>query len=678
VTPRQLPGTTRHFIGRAAELARLDELLERCSGTGHTATVAAITGTAGVGKTTLALHWAHRAAASFPDGQLFLNLRGFGPSGTPVSTGYALRTLLEALGVRPSRLPSGIDAQTGLYRSLTADKRLLIVLDNAHDADHIRALIPASPSCMVLVTSRDQLTGLVTLLDAQPVSLDLPSAQEARELLTRRAAADRFGHEPARTLDELTTLCARLPLALSVAAGYLAAHPQAQVASLVARLRDTRSRLAALDAGDEATDVRAVFSWSFRQLDETAARVFRLLSVHPGPDIALTTVASVAGLPIERARPALDLLTRAHLLVESSPDRFTMHDLLRTYCAELAEIHENAAGRRDATLRMLDHYLHTAMRASRAISPQRERPAVADAAEGVVLPEVENLAQALAWYASERPALHGVIARAHALGFPSHAFQIAWATTVYFYQGAYWDDWLATQLIALAAAEELGDTAGQARAQRNIGMAHSGRGDAQRAHAHMERALGLQIAHGHLLGEASTLEALAVSHGQHGDIRKALHYSQRAVEVYRELGHRPGQASALNSVGWFHARLGDYDSALACCSEALELFEELGLRFSQAGLWDTFGYIHHQLGEHDRAVACYDRAVALHREFGARQQLADTLDQLGDAQLAADDADAARKSWHEALTVYEDLEVNATATAAIRRKLAPWEGLGPG
>jgi len=346
VVPRQLPGASRHFSGRSRELGQLAAVLDLAGAAGQTASIAVITGTAGVGKTTLAVHWSWQVADQFPDGQLYLNLRGFDPGGEPVQPGHAIRGLLEALSVPMNRIPAAIDAQTGLYRSLLAGKRMLILLDNARDAEQVRPLLPGSPSCLVLVTSRNRLSGLVATEGAKPVVLGLPTDEEALDLLTRRLGAERIAREEPAAVDELIRMCAHLPLALAVAAGRLGMNPDFPFDALTERLRGTTDlRLAALEDGDGATSIRAVLSWSYQQLSTPAARTFRLLGLHPGPDFSLSAVASLAGVAPEQARSALDELVGAQLVIEQAPGRFSFHDLLRVYAGELVTTLDDDAER---------------------------------------------------------------------------------------------------------------------------------------------------------------------------------------------------------------------------------------------------------------------------------------------------------------------------------------------
>ncbi len=341
--PRQLPGAVPHFTGRSEELARLSQITDQArSQAPGTVLISAIGGTAGVGKTALAVHWAHQVANRFPDGQLYVDLRGFGPSCAPMPAATAVRRFLDALAVPAERIPADLDAQIGLYRSLLAGKRILIVLDNARDPDQVRPLLPGAAGCMVLITSRSRLTDLIALDGAIPLTVDLLTTREARELLVRRLGRARVSGEPAAA-DELIGLCARLPLAVNIAASGALAHPRTPLSSLAAELRDTRRRLDLLSAGTGAANLRAVFSWSCQTLSSPAARMFRLLGRHSGPDISIAVAASLAATGPDQARRALDELTAAHLLTEHAHGRYRLHDLLRAYATEQAQ----AASHRD-------------------------------------------------------------------------------------------------------------------------------------------------------------------------------------------------------------------------------------------------------------------------------------------------------------------------------------------
>ena len=355
--PAQLPPPLRAFTGRVRESAALDSLLSGVRQKHTAPVVVAVSGTAGVGKTTFAVQWAHSAITEFPDGQLYLNLRGYDASGSPMEPADAVRHVLDSFGIPAERIPANVDSQVGLYRSLLADKKLLLVLDNARDADQIRPLLPSSPGCVVLVTSRDQLTPLAVSHGAQLLTLDPLSIQDAYELITRRVGANRATAEP-DAMKQLISQCAGLPLALAITAARACAHPTFPLRDLAAQLYDTKAHLDRFHSSYQSTDLRAVFSWSYHALSPEAARLFRLFGIHPGPDIGTDAVANLAALPKDRTRILLTELAEAHLVTQHTPGRYTLHDLLRAFATELAHTHDTDQERRAATNRLLDHYLH--------------------------------------------------------------------------------------------------------------------------------------------------------------------------------------------------------------------------------------------------------------------------------------------------------------------------------
>jgi hypothetical protein len=329
-----LPAAVPHFTGRIFQAEAMSELL------GHSSVVVSvISGMAGIGKTAFAVQWAHQVRERFPDGQLYANLRGFDPGRSPMSSATAVRAFLEALGVAAQCIPASPQAQIGLYRSLLAERRMLIVLDDAYDAEQIRPLLPGATGCLVLVTSRNQLTSLVVSDGAHLITLDLLTVNEALDLLRARLGADRVSAEP-HAVEEIIARCGRLPLALATVAARAEAHPRFPLAALAEELRHAQGSLDAFHSADPATNMRTVFSCSYQALSPAAARLFRLLGIHPGPDISASAVASLIGLPARRLRPLLAELTDASLLGEHVPGRYTFHDLIRTYAAEQAETHE--------------------------------------------------------------------------------------------------------------------------------------------------------------------------------------------------------------------------------------------------------------------------------------------------------------------------------------------------
>jgi DNA-binding SARP family transcriptional activator/tetratricopeptide (TPR) repeat protein len=666
--PRQLPAAMAGFTGRAAELAALTEMLDDVgAGAPGTVVISAIGGTAGVGKTALAMHWAHRAAARFGDGQLHVNLRGFDPSGDPATPAEAIRGFLDALGLPPERIPPGPEVQEGLYRSLLADKRMLIVLDNARDEEQVRPLLPASPGSLVLVTSRSQLGGLAAADGARLISLDVLSHAEAVQLLTARLGAARAAAEPGAA-GQIVGLCARLPLALAVAAARAAARPGLALATLADELADSAGRLDALDSGDPGSSVRAVFSWSMRQLSPAAARMFRLLSLHPGPDITAAAAASLAALAKADARALLGELARAHLITEHVPGRYACHDLLRAYAAEQAQHTDGDTGRREATGRMLDHYLHTAARAARLLVPTREPVALAPPRPGAAAGQPADHRQAMAWFEAEHQVLLAAVSLAAGSGFDAHAWQLPWAMSDFLEARGHWQERAATQRTALAAATRLGNTAAQALCSRQLGAACNGLGDHDQARGHFARSLTLYQQLGNRHGEAKIHQNLGVLAERQGRYADALSHSEQALRLYQAIGDTTNEAAVLNAIGWCHDLLGDYQQARAFSRQALTLCAETGNRRTEGFAWHTVGYAEHQLGNLAEAAACYQRSLSILRESGYRFFEAGTLAHLGDTHQAAGDLTQAREAWQQALAILDDMQ--HPDAAQVRAKLA--------
>jgi tetratricopeptide (TPR) repeat protein/transcriptional regulator with XRE-family HTH domain len=668
IVPRQLPAAVAHFVGRDGELATLNAALDGAGqGTPATLVITAIGGMAGVGKTALAVHWAQQRAGRFPDGQLYIDLRGFDPSCAPMRAATAVRRFLDALQVPAGRIPADLGAQIGLYRSVLADKRVLIVLDNARDPEQVRPLLPGTAGCMVLITSRSRQTDLIALDGAIPLTVDLLTTREARELLVRRLGPARITSQQAAA-DELIGLCARLPLAVNIAASRAMAHPRAPLSSLAAELRDTRRRLDLLSAGTGAANLRAVFSWSCQAISSPAARMFRLLGVHPGPDISIAAAASLAATGPDQARRALDELTAAHLLTEHAHGRYRLHDLLRAYAAEQAQ----AASHRDdghaAACRVLDHYLYTARAATLLVYPARDLSAPPAPAPGAVPEHLASDRHALAWFDGERQVLLAATALAANARFDTHAWQIPSVLAGYLERGGHWHDYAATQTAALGAAERAGDLAGQANARLLLGRACSRTGSHQQAQRHLRHALELYTALGDHAGQAHAHHSLGWTLGQQRRYREALQQARQALSLYRTAGHRTGQARALNTVGWYGSLLGMHQQALTYCQQALELHHELGNHDGEADAWDSLGHAHHHLRHSSDAIACYRRALRLFQKLGDRHQQADTLARLGDTYRAARQPHHARDAWQQALDILTDL--HHPSVADIRTRLA--------
>ncbi|MEU7872849.1 BTAD domain-containing putative transcriptional regulator [Dactylosporangium sp. NPDC049140] len=400
--PAQLPADPATFVGRRTELARA-LALHAGDVAAATVVISAIGGMAGVGKTTLAVHWAHQVADQFTDGQLYVNLRGFSAEADVMRPEQALRGFLDALGVAPQSVPTGLDAQAALYRSLLTGRRMLVLLDNARDVEQVRPLLPGAGGCLAIVTSRSAMPGLVAAEGAQSLTLDVLSAEQGRDFLARRLGADRVAAEPA-AVEQIVTLCAGLPLALAIVAARAVTNPAFPLAATAKELRETHGSLDAFSGADGSINVRATFSWSYRTLSPDAMRLFRLLGGHPGPDVGVPAAASLLGVPVRQVRPLLAELTTAHMLVQSSPGRYGFHELLGAYAAELAET-VDVAGELDLVKRRnVEYYRRTAFRADRLLQPQRVPPQFASlpAADHVIAEPFEDQRAALAWFTTER------------------------------------------------------------------------------------------------------------------------------------------------------------------------------------------------------------------------------------------------------------------------------------
>ena len=663
--PRQLPAAARCFTGRKTELDLLDSLGFDPTGT---VVISAIDGMAGIGKTALAVHWAHQHADLFPDGQLYVNLRGFDPSGEPVPAATAVRGFLDALGVPAQRMPADPDEQAALYRSLLAERRMLVLVDNARDAGQVRPLLPGSPGCLVLVTSRNQLGGLVAIDGAVPMTLDLLTHEEARDLLERRLGHQRLAAAE-YAVDELINLCARLPLALNIVAAHAATHPAHKLSEFTGKLRDAKGRLDILTTEDVSADVRAVFSWSYRVLDPAVARVFRLLSVHPGPDIGLATAASLTALNLDRTRCALDALTRAHLISEPTAGRYTVHDLLRTYAAEQTLADDTETTRQDALRRVCDFYVHTACDAERILGPHRQHPKLGPPEPGTRPLSLCDDPVALAWFDAEHPNLLAAQRAAATHGWHLAVWQLAWALYTFHARRAHLHDDLAVWQAAVKAARHLPDPAARIAAHRYLGAAYGDLGQHQEAVRHLHEALALAEQHHDLAQQAGAHYLLGRSWGdQQGDYQQALHHATRSFQLCRDLGKPALEADALNLMGWFAARLGHYNTARAHCQAALTLYRDHDHPTAEAATLDSLGYIEHHTGHHHDAIDHYQRALTRYRDLGNTYQSANTLDHLGHPLAALGQHQQARSTWQHARDLYHQQERTADAER-IQRQL---------
>ena len=665
--PRQLPTPPRWFAGRAVELAELDAILAKAATESVATVIATVVGAAGIGKTSLALRWAHTVTEHFPDGQLYVDLRGFDPGGITGTAAEAVRGFLDAMGVPAARIPASAEAQSGLFRSLVAGRRMLFLLDNVRDAAHVRPLLPAAPGCLVLVTSRNQLAGLVAGEGAVPVRLDRLPAGDARDLLAGHLGARRVAAET-EAVDEIVARCAGLPLALAVVAARAATNPAFALAELARELGAAGSGLDPLTAGDTHTDVRAVLSWSYGRLDPGGARLFRLLSVHPGPEIAVPAAASLAGWPAPATGARLAELAEVNLLDEPAPTRYALHDLLRVYTGELADRHDRPADLRVARGRLIAHYLHSAHAAALRLDPHRDPIPLGVPAAGVLATRFADLPEAWAWITAEYPVLYGLIEQTAQAGPPAQAWRLAWTLTDFLNRTGRWSDQVRVFSTAAAAARQAGDRPDEAYAERILARALARLGRHAEAHERLRTALALFRDAGDQAGLAHTHLGVAWVHEQQGDQHNALRHDRLALDGFRAAGHRIGQARALNNIGWRLGEAGDHGQALSYARDALALCRATGARYDEANTLDSVGHAHFRLGEHRQAVDYYRQALEIFREVGHRDGEAATLTNLGDAQQAAGDARAARAAWRAALAILRVLE--HPKADAVRRRLA--------
>ncbi|GAA1287802.1 hypothetical protein Psi02_70260 [Planotetraspora silvatica] len=665
--PRQLPIGTTLFTGRVRDLARLDAMLEETSAPAA-AVISAIGGMAGIGKTSLAVHWAHRVRDRFPDGDLYADLRGYHPTGSPLAPDDVLGMFLGALGVARDRMPATMEEQAALYRTLLADRSMLVLLDNARTVEQVRPLLPGSGGCVVLVTSRSRLAGLAAREGAHRIVLDLLTAEESAELLGRSIGRARVEAEP-RAAAALAQRCAYHPLALRVAAERVGAHGR-PLADTVSELEDRRGRLDVLiPDGDETSAVRAVFSWSYDALPDAARELFRRIGLHDGPDISGPAAAALAGTSGRRAEQLLALLTGAHLLQESAPRRYRPHDLLRLYARERALAEDTEDLRRAATRRLSGWYLHSACAARVALSPGLP-PMRPEPVELAVTPmSFAGHAEALAWFEAELPNLVAATAAAESAGLYRVAWQLPTALYGFFDLRKYYAEWVGTHETALRCARHVGDREAEGRILCNIGNAYLPMHRLDDALSAYHKSLAIFREVGYRQGEAKVLGNLGSTYDPLGRWDEAADAHRLSLAIFRDIGDRYGEALTVTNMGEMHfrqqrfaeaaeqhrealaisraipdphgegravsnlcaalSRLGESDDALRYGSEALALFRSLGDRYEEAVLLTRLGDVHEDIAGHEAADECRRLALALFEEIGDDRQAAQVRDLLG-------------------------------------------------
>ncbi|KAA2256345.1 tetratricopeptide repeat protein [Solihabitans fulvus] len=661
-----LPRDVPDFTGRTDELRRLLAVLPARHGIdadparrgGAAVVIEAIDGMAGVGKTALAVHAAHRLAEHYPDAQLFVDLHGHTTAQAALDPSAALDLLLRAIGVPGDRIPVDPDERAALWRASLAERRALVVLDNAADTAQVRPLLPGAPGCLALITSRRRLAGLET---AAVLSLDVLPQADAVGLFGSVAGRNRTAREPEATR-EVTALCGQLPLAVRIAAARLRTRPAWSVAHLADRLRAGRTELSTEDSS-----VTVAFSLSYRQLSDDQQRLFRLLGLVTGPDVDAHAVAALADLDPRAADRLLEDLVDVHLLQERTPGRYRFHDLLRRHAEAIVARSVPEVERRAALARLVDFYLHTAHAADLLLYPQR--PAIEpDLTTAAV--RVRTLADetaALAWFDAERPCLLAAQRVAVEAGRPAQVWRLAWAMNTFCQRRGHLADNLEIWRAGLAAAVELGDLATQALAHRLLGHACARVGRHDQALAHLGQALSLAERTGDVQDQAHTHRILTAAWAEQGDERRALGHAVEALRIYRAVGNPVWEAMARNAAGWLHARLGEHDAARPLCEQALAMFRQHLHREGEATALDSLGYIAHHTGWHADAVTRYEHALALLRELGNSYEEAHTLARLGEAYAALRRPAEASEAWRQASTLYRAQGRAAELAETLRR-----------
>lgn len=668
LVPSQIPHAISKFVGRRAELKQLNDMLtaQNDGGDSMMAGLCIISGPPGVGKTALAVHWAHSVHHWFPDGQLYVDLRGFGP-GTPYTSTEALRTLLASLGVRNERIPADLEAQGALFRSLLRGRRVLVVLDNAADGAQVRPLLPASHASMTVITSRHRLAGLVVSAGAHSLALHPFSAEDALALLGRHVGMHRIEAEP-HAAAALVALSDGLPLAVSIVASRAATRPEMPLSDAATELTDRGHLLDAFDTGDDTANIRVVFSWSYQRLTPQAAQLFRRISLHPGPDLDAYATASLAGEELAPARALLDELARAHFLDSRKAGRFGMHDLLREYGRELAHAEDAPQEVELAVRRMLDYYVRAAVLADQRLDDSWEAIEPEPTAGDIRCPPLDGYEQAVQWLSTERPTLMALVRYAEEHSYGRHAWQIAWALTTYLFRLGAWHDWASVNEIALAATRQHGEPVHQARANRILGSAYARLNRYAEAAAHHQEALTLFQCLGDVDGQAHSHLLLGRCFAWQARYPDALLHAKQALSAYSETGNLAWVARSLTDVGRIHWHLGDHQQCIQLCEQALRLCQTTGDDDGRAAAMHTLGRALISIGRYRDATNHLEHASAIRRHLADHFGEAESLIDLGEARHIQHENAAAQDAWHRAFDILHALE--HPAAEKVRARLA--------
>jgi DNA-binding SARP family transcriptional activator/tetratricopeptide (TPR) repeat protein len=659
VKPVQLPSDLPCFVGRADVLARATALTRPTGGTALR--VLAVDGIPGIGKTALAVHLAHRVSGEFPDGQLYTDLRGFVVDGNPADPHEVLQGFLSALGVGQQRIPADADARAALYRSVLAGRRVLVVLDNARDVEQVRPLLPGTSTCMVVVTSRSRLTGLAAGHGAHLLTLGVPSRQEAMTGFLERIRTSRPDDDLDMDLVErIVEGCGRLPLAVAIVAARAAGHPDHPLSQVAAELVNGRTTLDGFSDDNLDNDVRAVFSSSYRTLGRQAARLFRLLPLHPGPDVTVAAMASLAGVAPRVASAAVGELVRARLLDTRRRDRYWSHDLVLAYAAELDG--ETRTERVAALDRLHDHYRQTAYAAHHMLRPPM-KPVSLPPLPGVTPEPMADSAAAMDWFTNEHSVLRAMVESTAMHGEARTAWELALTMQLYQQRHGCWHDWAATMRLALEAARRAGDTEGMARTQHGLAGAHHFLGDSEKALQHLKSAqenfekLGLVDDLAHVLKNVGTVRFAQ------GDYAIAAQHQERAMSLLRATGQRSLEATTALLAGYSRLELGDVTETVHLTDTAAAIFREVNDLNGEGTCFALLGRVQHTQSDHGRSIALYERGIELLRRAGSRANVVEALVALGDVHFDVGDVSSARRAWNDALNCADDPAMPSAARA---------------
>ncbi|WP_239062290.1 tetratricopeptide repeat protein [Streptomyces sp. SID13031] len=658
--PRQLPANVVRFIGRAAELTRLDRSL--ADGRPRAPMIAAIHGTGGVGKTAFAVHWAHQAARLFPDGQMYVDLRGYAPADRPRSAAEALDLLLLGIGFEGNLVPSDLDGRSALWRTALSGRRVLLLLDNARDAGQVRPLLPDRGSSLVLVTSRDQLRSLSSPRRVERIVLDRLAAEESRELVSRNLEAEGI-RWPAASVAELAALCADLPLALAIASEHAVRDPAGSGEELLDWLRDEQDRLDALETGgDPLASVRAVLTASYEVLDTEAARTYRLIGSHPSADLGVPAAAALTGTTCAVARSLLDRLQNMHLVQEREPGRYSMHDLVRIHAIEQSA--RLPADRDLALLRVFDWYLRSALNA-RAQMGFPELPTDFDEPQAGVLPATFELASdASGWFDQERSALAATVHAASRAEHPA-AYRITQAANGYLFHRGMLDELFRLHHLAISVAEKLSDSCAVALSLNQLGNVHNRLGKHGLAKLHFERALDLFEGVGNIRGQSSVLSNLGSTLRMLGRADSAVRRHRTAIEIGRLLDDPAEEGSSWNNLAMSYVELGAYEAASDTAQKAIELCEVAGNQCYVSFARDTLGQALAGQGRYAEAMLEFGQAISFASAAGDQWHECTTLAQAATAQAGAGLIVEARRSVLQALEILD--EIGGGDTGELRR-----------